>query len=182
MQYFKMDAKTCNPSIMERREVRMKRISLEVEVKRKKLRSDAKDLEYAHEGDSGIDLYPIVFTTLDGFDHQNYKLKPGERVIGKIGWALELPPNYEFQIRPTSGNSAKTKMTIIFGTIDDCYRGEIGVLIENSGDNIIHLMSGKKIAQMVLAFVPKAKFIDVDELSSTDRGEDGYGSTGTILD
>ena len=160
----------------------IEKMEMKVEVKRKKLRPDAKELKYAHKGDSGIDLYPVVFTTNDGFDHQNYKLKPGERVIGKTGWALELPENYEFQVRPTSGNSIKTKLTVILGTVDDCYRGEIGVIIENSGDEIIHLMSGKKMAQMVLAFVPKAVFEDVDELSETDRGQDGFGSTGTIID
>lgn len=167
-------------NIADRVETNYENMSLSVDVKTKKLRDNAIDLQYKKKGDSGFDLYPIAYKNNHNDITEDYILEPGERILGLTGWAVELPENYEIQIRPTSGNSLKTKITVFLGTVDDNYRGELGVIIENSSNTYIELKSGQKLAQGVLSFVPKANFIDSEELNETDRGEDGYGSTGYI--
>lgn len=159
-------------------------MSLDVPIKKQKLRENAKELQYAHEGDSGFDLFTVSYTIIekDGSKTEldSVILEPGQRVLGNTGWAVELPKNFEIQIRPTSGNSLKTKITVFLGTVDDCYRGELGIIIENSSNTYLELKSGQKIAQGVISFVPKAIFKDVDNLSETERGTNGYGSTGYV--
>lgn len=154
-----------------------------------KVRDAAKPLEYAHEGDSGIDVY-VAAVSVKPFKEdlvcEEYSIYPGDTVLVKTGWHVAIPKGTEFQCRPTSGNSLKTAIRICNspGTIDSNYRGEIGVIVQNTGDETIKLKQGAKIAQIVLCPVYKGvpHYVDtVEELGQTNRGADGYGSTGTIL-
>lgn len=107
-------------------------------------------------------------------------LKPLERTIVPTGLYLELPVGYEAQVRPRSGLAAKKGVTVLNapGTVDADYRGEVGVILANlSGENFT-IENGERVAQMVIAKHEQAEWIEVEELSSTDRGSGGFGSTG----
>ncbi|WNH08578.1 dUTP diphosphatase [Thalassobellus suaedae] len=107
-------------------------------------------------------------------------LKPLERVIVKTGLFIELPVGIEAQVRPRSGLAAKKGITVLNapGTVDADYRGEIGVILVNLSNEDFIIENGERIAQLVIAKHERAEWIDVDELSETDRGEGGFGSTG----
>jgi dUTP pyrophosphatase len=107
-------------------------------------------------------------------------LAPGERALIPTGIALEVPEGYEVQIRPRSGLALKTGVTMLNspGTIDSDYRGPVGVIVVNLGSEPHTIQRGDRIAQMVLAPVARAIFADVAELSATERGSGGFGSTG----
>jgi dUTP pyrophosphatase len=142
-----------------------------IEVKIKKLNPDAIIPSYAHLLDAGADICSIEDVTI----------KPNETgVIVKTGLAMAVPPCYEMQVRSRSGLSHKTKLRIANapGTIDSDYRGEVGIIIDNIGNLSIKIEKGQKIAQLILAEVPMAKFVEVDSLDETERGEGGFGSTG----
>lgn len=126
---------------------------------------------YAHEGDAGLDLYAV----------KELILKPGERGLVHTGIQIELPKNTEAQIRPRSGLALKHGITTLNspGTIDEGYRGEIGVILINHSDETFKVEEGMKIAQMVVKPVLKVEITEVEELSSdTDRSENGFGSSG----
>jgi len=93
---------------------------------------------------------------------------------------MAVPKGFELQIRPRSGMSAKTKLRVANspGTVDSGYRGEIGIIMENIGDEVINVSAGDRIAQGVIGIVPAASFVEVGELDETERGAGGYGSTG----
>lgn len=160
----------------------------EIPVKYKKLREDAITPKYAHgHEDSGMDVYVNrVAVKIDGEwkEYDNYYLAPEETVLVKTGLAFAVPLGLELQARPTSGNSLKTMLRVANspGTIDAGYRGEVGIIITNTGSESIKLNKGDKIAQLVLCPVIHAQLHEVDELPEANRGEDGYGSTGTIKD
>ena len=107
-------------------------------------------------------------------------IKPGKTELIPTGLFIEIPQGYEIQIRPRSGLSYKTKLRVANapGTIDSDYRGEIKVLMDNIGDEDIVINFGDRIAQMVLSPVIQFELIESDELSETDRGVGGFGSTG----
>lgn len=155
---------------------------------------NAKVPAYAHITDSGADIYAA----------EDIVIKPGETRLVSTGIKVQLPPGYEFQVRPKSGIALKTKLRIANqpGTVDEAYRGEIGVIIDNieppisdityefneNGKmvvtSILHghaavIEKGQKIAQLVLASVVKADFQCVEHISdNTDRKDGAYGSTG----
>lgn len=108
-------------------------------------------------------------------------LKPLERSIVGTGLFIELPVGIEAQVRPRSGLAAKKGITVLNapGTIDADYRGEIGVILVNLSNEDFTVNNGERIAQLVIAKHERAEWIQVDELSSTERGEGGFGSTGT---
>ncbi len=108
-------------------------------------------------------------------------LQPGERRLVPTGFAVAIPPGYEGQIRPRSGLAVEWGLTMLNtpGTIDADYRGEVKVLAVNTGDRPVVIRRGDRIAQMVIAAVPRATFQEVDRLPSTDRGEGGFGHTGS---
>jgi dUTP pyrophosphatase len=142
----------------------------QVPVRVKRLSPDAKLPQYAHDGDAGADL----------FANESVTIEPGETVVISTGLAVEIPPGFEWQIRPRSGLSAKTKLRVANspGTIDSGFRGEVGVIIDNTAKwERLHIVKGHKLAQAVLSRVPRAQFTEVDELDETERGEGGYGST-----
>lgn len=136
----------------------------------KKLSNDAILPCYAHEGDAGMDL----------FSNCDVIIGPGETKLIKTGIAIELPLGYEAQVRPRSGLALKNSITVLNtpGTIDSGYRGEVGVVLINHSNTAFTVEKGMKIAQMVITTYISAKIIEVDELSDSDRGIGGFGSTG----
>lgn len=107
-------------------------------------------------------------------------LKPLERTIVGTGLFIELPVGIEAQVRPRSGLAAKKGITVLNapGTIDADYRGEIGVILVNLSHEDFTINNGERIAQLVIAKHERADWVQVEELSETDRGEGGFGSTG----
>ncbi|MEI7594313.1 MAG: dUTP diphosphatase [Bacteroidota bacterium] len=108
-------------------------------------------------------------------------LKPLERAMIPTGLFIEIPVGYEAQIRPRSGLAAKKGVTVLNtpGTIDADYRGEIKVILVNLSNEEFIIEDGERVAQMIIAAHSTADWIEVNELSSTDRGAGGFGHTGT---
>lgn len=125
---------------------------------------------YAHPGDAGMDLCSI----------EELVIPRGERRLVRTGLAMRLPPGYEAQVRPRSGLALKKGVTVLNspGTIDEGYRGEIGVILVNLGEDPFEVRKGDRIAQMVVAPCTRAEIVLVSELDSTERGIGGFGSTG----
>ncbi|MEM8592176.1 MAG: dUTP diphosphatase [Pseudomonadota bacterium] len=107
-------------------------------------------------------------------------LSPSERVLIPTGFRMEIPAGFEAQIRPRSGLALKHGLALPNspGTIDADYRGPVGVILINLGQEPFTVLHGERIAQMVLAPVTRAEFLEAPELSDTDRGASGFGSTG----
>lgn len=125
---------------------------------------------YAHNTDAGVDLVSAIDIVLP--PHSTGTIIP-------TGIAIGLPIGYEAQVRAKSGNSVKTTLRISnsIGTVDSGFRGEIGVIVDNIGDEELFIPQGKGIAQLVLKEQPQFNFIQVDDLDNTDRGDGGYGSS-----
>lgn len=139
-------------------------------LKVKLIDKDAKMPEYAHEGDAGLDLFSVDET----------EILPGETKLVHTGISIELPKNTEAQIRPRSGLALKNSITVLNtpGTIDEGYRGEIGVILINHGKNSFKVEKGMKIAQMIIKPVFLVEVEETSELASSERGKGGFGSTG----
>ena len=107
-------------------------------------------------------------------------LQPGTRALIPTGLAVEIPPGFEMQIRPRSGSALKQGLSLpnTPGTIDSDYRGPLGVIVINLGQEPIRIAHGDRIAQAVIAPVVQAQFELVETLSETARGTGGFGSTG----
>ncbi len=107
-------------------------------------------------------------------------LAPGERRLVPTGLAIELPPGHEGQVRPRSGLAVKHGIGMVNGpgTIDEDYRGEVGVVLVNLGREPFQIRRGDRIAQLVVAPVVRVDVQEVAELSGTERGDGGFGSTG----
>lgn len=129
--------------------------------------------EYKTKGSAGMDLH----ANLDTPEHL-FVIRPLERRLIPTGLSIEIPLGYEGNIRPRSGLSLKVGLVAIEGTIDSDYRGEIGVIATNLSKENIIVKDGERIAQIVFNKVEQAEFNEVQQLSSTDRGEGGFGSTG----
>lgn len=136
----------------------------------------------------GADLDLPAYETADaaGMDLQaaiaeDVEIAPGARSLIPTGLAIALPPSYEAQIRPRSGLALRHGISLVNspGTIDADYRGEIGVIVINHGDEVFTVTRGMRIAQMVVAPVTQAVWNEVSELPATERGAGGFGSTGT---
>jgi dUTP pyrophosphatase len=129
---------------------------------------------------------PIYQSTLaSGFDvraqlERAILLEPGERALIATGLSFEIPAGYEIQARPRSGLAAKHGISVVNtpGTIDADYRGEVKIILINLGMEPFEVKDQERIAQLVLAPVVQACFELVEELSETDRGAGGFGSTG----
>jgi dUTP pyrophosphatase len=111
---------------------------------------------------------------------ESVTLNPLERTIIKTGLYIELPVGFEAQVRPRSGLAAKKGITVLNapGTIDADYRGEVGVILVNLSNEAFTIENGERVAQMVIAKHERAEWVEVKELSTTDRGAGGFGSTG----
>ena len=107
-------------------------------------------------------------------------LQVGETKLVPTGFALELPPGFEVQLRPRSGLALKHGLTMLNSpaTIDSDYRGEVGVILTNLGREPFEIKRGDRIAQMVVARVERAEIAEVSELSESERGAGGFGHTG----
>ena len=107
-------------------------------------------------------------------------IQPLERAIVKTGLFIELPLGYEAQVRPRSGLAAKNGITVLNapGTVDADYRGEIGVILVNLSNSAFLIENGERIAQLIIAKHERAEWAEVKQLSETQRGEGGFGSTG----
>lgn len=144
---------------------------MNLEVKIKRIHADAKLPLQANTGDAGMDLYSI----------DNVMIPSGEAKLIRTGLQMELPQGTEAQIRPRSGLALKYSVTVLNspGTIDEGYRGEIGVILMNHGKEPFIVEKSMRIAQMVIQFVPSIQVTEVNELSETVRGSSGFGSSGT---
>lgn len=138
--------------------------------------------------DSSFDLPQYETTGAAGADlraHLENKdslvIAPGARVLVPTGLSFEIPHGYEVQIRPRSGLSFKTDLLVVNspGTIDCDYRGEVKIILGNFGKEDFVIKHGERIAQMVMAPVWQARISVTSELSDTERGAGGFGSTGT---
>ncbi len=125
---------------------------------------------YEHPNDSGLDLVSI----------EEIDIPAGETRLVHTGISIELPPRTEAQIRPRSGLALKHQITVLNtpGTVDEGYRGEIGVILINHGKTDFKVTRGMKIAQMVITPVVRVEVEEVNNLSHTSRGTGGFGSTG----
>jgi dUTP pyrophosphatase len=130
--------------------------------------------EYQTGQSAGMDLYAHL---PDG----SLELAPGERRLIPTGLHIALPDGYEAQVRPRSGLALKKGITVLNapGTIDADYRGDIGVILINLGQEAVRISDGDRIAQMVIAQYEQIEWVPVQELPDTERGAGGFGSTGT---
>ncbi len=126
----------------------------------------------ATAGAAGFDLCAAVQETL--------LLAPGERAAVPTGFAFEIPAGWEGQVRPRSGLARRYGVTLVNspGTVDSDYRGEVMALLINLGQEPCPIERGDRIAQIVFAPVAEAELRELEELSSTERGAGGFGSTG----
>lgn len=137
--------------------------------------------QYQTEGAAGFDFHAIIedHDELGGKkDWIEIPARGGRKLI-RTGLSFEIPVGYEIQVRPRSGLALKFGITVLNspGTIDSDYRGEVGIIITNTSDTHLIIKNGERIAQGVVAPVIQAKFENAEELSSTERGDGGFGST-----
>ena len=139
----------------------------------KRLSKEVSLPKYETSGSSGMDLAAYI--------DSNININPGQTAIIPTGLALSIPKGFEVQIRPRSGLAAKQKISVLNtpGTIDADYRGEIKVILINLGPEPFKVEKGLRIAQMVVCPIVQAQLKEVDDLSETERGKGGFGSTGT---
>lgn len=137
-----------------------------------------------HHGE-GLDLPSYGTVDSAGADllaaiHDTHIIHPGKRALIPTGIKIALPRGFEAQIRPRSGLALKHGITCLNapGTIDADYRGEVGVILINHGEEDFMVERGMRVAQMVIAPVVQLQWDEVDELPETVRGEGGFGSTG----
>ncbi len=136
---------------------------------------DAKDLplpKYMSNGAAGMDLYANV--------HEDTLIRNGEIKLIPTGIKIALPEGYEAQIRPRSGLALKYGITLLNspGTIDSDYRGEIGVIMANCGNNGFLIRRGDRIAQMVINKYEKIEWTECEALDETERADGGFGHSG----
>lgn len=137
-------------------------------VKIKKLVDYIDTPAYAKEGDAAFDLRSA----------EEKEIKPAERELIKTGIKLSIPKNHVGLIWDKSGLASKNGIHVMAGVIDSGYRGEICVVLKNLGNEVFKIEKNMKIAQMLIQPVILAELKEVDELDETNRGENGFGSTG----
>ena len=146
-----------------------------IQIKFKRLRGngDVPLPRYETDGAAGMDLRAAVQGPVT--------LSPGEIKLIPTGLSVSIPPGYEAQVRPRSGLALKFGIGLVNspGTIDSDYRGEIGVIIVNWGDEPFIIRRGDRIAQMIISKVYQAEILQVDFLDETNRGQGGFGHSGT---
>lgn len=123
----------------------------------------------ANENDAGWDLYSVVDTVIP----------PKQRKTVKTGIALEMPERMAGLIWPRSGLSVKNGIDVLAGVIDSGYRGEIMVCLYNTSDEIVSINCGDRIAQIIFQEVPRVMMFNQEELGASQRGDNGFGSSGT---
>ena len=146
-----------------------------VSVRLRRLRDEDRDVEpprYMSAGAAGMDLRAA--------NREPIVIEPGQRTLVPTGFAIEIPPGYEGQVRPRSGLALKQGVTVANapGTIDFDFRGEMSVILVNLSDSPHTISRNDRIAQLVIAPVTRAEVELVDALSETARGANGFGSSG----
>jgi dUTP pyrophosphatase len=149
-------------------------MGVDINVKRLPHGADLPLPVYQTSSAAGLDLVAAISVNV------RLVLQPGGRDLIPTGLAIELPEGFEAQIRPRSGLALKHGVTLVNtpGTIDADYRGEICVIVINHGSEPFEIVRGDRIAQMIVAPVVQARLVEVDQLSSSQRGAGGFGSTG----
>ncbi len=137
-------------------------------LKIKRLRREMIIPRYAHAGDAGLDLYSC----------EDYEIKPGERHVFGLGFALELPAGYVALVWDKSGLARKHGLTLLGGVIEAGYRGEYQLIMFNTSPHPYAVKKGDKIGQLLIQTIESVKIEDADTLSETERGTGGFGSTG----
>lgn len=139
-------------------------------MKIKKLCSNAIIPKYQTKCSAGLDLHSI----------EDVELIPNERKLIGTGLAMEIPIGFEGQVRPRSGLAVKHGITVLNspGTIDSDFRGEVKVILINHSDKSFMINEGDRIAQLIISSVKQVEIEEVKELTETERGEGGFGSTG----
>lgn len=124
------------------------------------------------EGSSGFDLQAACTGGV--------VIEPGRAVLVPAGFEMAVPPGYEAQVRPRSGLALKSRIGLLNspGTIDSDYRGEVGVILFNFGDEDFTVRRGDRIAQMVVCSLPETELVETERLDNTERGPGGFGHTG----
>lgn len=140
-------------------------------IKIKKLTEDCKTPTKSKDGDAMFDIY----TNIGGLD--SYRLEPGELYKFKTGFATEIPPGFYMKIHERSGVSSN-KIAVRGGIIDSNYRGEWMIMLHNLGERTYLVNSGDRIAQASIEEVIDFEFEEVDELSESNRGDEGFGASG----
>ena len=149
-------------------------------IKVKKVHHNAVIPKFAHSTDTGFDLFTV----------ENIRIHPKQKSIVRTGLIFELPEGWGIQVRNKSGITMKgvpnllgnnADIVVYMGTIDQAYRGEVGIMVKNISNKTIAIPAGTKIAQGVLERVYQCTFEEVKEVSETDRGEGGFGSTGVTI-
>lgn len=139
-----------------------------MKLKIKKLNPEAILPRYAHPGDVGLDLFSL----------EDYDLKPGERKVFDLGFAMEFEIGYAAIVKDKGSLPVKGGVHTMAGVYDAGYRGEYNVVLINLGQEIYHIQKGDKLAQLVIFPVVIADLEEADELSDSERGEGRFGSTG----
>lgn len=144
--------------------------TIEIKIKRDASARDIPLPSYATDGAAGMDLR----------SSEDMKLPPGGRAAVRTGLYLEIPPGWEGQARPRSGLALKHGVTLLNspGTIDSDYRGEIKVILVNLGEETFSIKKGDRIAQIIFSRHVRAKLLETEEISDTERASGGFGSTG----
>ncbi len=147
--------------------------TVDVRVRRLPHGADLPLPEYQTPDSAGMDLMAAI--------SEDVVLAPGKRMLIPTGLSIALPPGFEAQVRPRSGLALRNGVTQVNtpGTIDADYRGEIGVVLINHGQEPFTVTRGMRIAQMLVAPVIQARWAEVEVLDETTRGSGGFGSTGT---
>jgi dUTP diphosphatase len=117
---------------------------------------------------AGLDIYVI----------EDLMIQPGERALGRTGLAVAIPEGYYGRVAPRSGLSSKHGLDVLAGVIDADYRGEIGCLLYNAGNETIQLPAQSKICQLIIEKIITPEAVWADDISDTERGSGGFGSTG----
>jgi dUTP pyrophosphatase len=141
---------------------------MEMQVKIKKLNSETKLPSYAHPGDAGLDLYSL----------EDYVLKPGERHIFALGFALEFPPGFVALVWDKGSISFKYGIHTIGGVFDSNFRGEYKIMLINLSKDPYEFKKYDKIAQLLIQPVQRVIIEEVEELTETERNAGAFGSTG----
>lgn len=130
---------------------------------------------YETKGAAGMDIRAALGAG------KTITLSPGERQLVPTGFIFEIPHGFEMQVRPRSGLAIKHGVTCLNtpGTIDSDYRGEVKIILANLGQDLFTIDHGMRIAQLIVAPIVQADLFEIDQVSETDRGSGGFGSTGT---
>ena len=137
-------------------------------VRVKKLDKNATIPTQSNSSDAGWDMYALEDTVLE----------PSSRTLVKTGVSLEIPPDFVGLIWPRSGLAVKSGIDVFAGVVDSGYRGDVGVCLYNSSDSTLEIKKGDRIAQILFQPSPFFKLTESDQLTSSNRGQGGFGSTG----